>query len=374
MNLQESADRVRPRPAGVSQVSSQTGAGCSIVVTVRLSEIDYELPAELIAQRPVEKRDHSRLMVVRRTTGEIEHARFCDLPTLTEPGDLFVLNNSRVLPARLFATKKGGEARIELLLLNEVAEGLWEALVRPGRRARPGTRLILEPGGVEAEVLESDLPEKRRIRFESEGNLRDWIERFGMTPLPPYIKRPGVGETPLDRERYQTVYAKESNSVAAPTAGLHFTRELLETLATCEITLHVGYGTFKPVQADEIERHTMDREYYSIPPAAAGQIAKASAAGKRTIAVGTTTTRTLEHVARLHGEVVADRGWTDLFIYPPYEFRAAKGLITNFHLPKTTLLLLVSAFAGRELIRMAYESAIRERYRFYSYGDAMLIL
>ncbi len=341
---------------------------------MRLSEVDYELPSDLIAQRPVEKRDHSRLMVVRRDSGEIEHARFCDLPFFVEPEDLFVLNNSRVFPARLFGIKKGGTARIEILLLNEIAEGLWEALVRPGRRARSGTRLTLEPGHVEAEILESDSSDKRRIRFESKGNLRDWIERCGNIPLPPYIKRQGKSEKPFDRERYQTVYAKESNSVAAPTAGLHFTPDLLRRLHSCEITLHVGYGTFKPVQEVEVENHRMDREHYSIGSDAVEKIGECSQSGHRVIAVGTTTTRTLEHVAQVHGKVFADSGWTDLFIYPPFDFQAVNGLVTNFHLPKSTLLLLVSAFGGKELIRSAYELAIRERYRFYSYGDAMLLL
>ncbi len=313
-------------------------------------------------------------MVVRRDSGEIEHARFCDLPFFVEPDDLLVLNNSRVFPARLFGIKKGGTARIEILLLNEIAEGLWEALVRPGRRARSGTRLTLEPGHVEAEILESDSSDKRRIRFESKGNLRDWIERCGNIPLPPYIKRQGESDKPFDRERYQTVYAKESNSVAAPTAGLHFTPNLLRRLHSCEITLHVGYGTFKPVQEVEVENHRMDREHYSIGSNAVEKIGKCSQSGNRVIAVGTTTTRTLEHVARVHGKVVADSGWTDLFIYPPFDFQAVNGLVTNFHLPKSTLLLLVSAFGGKELIRSAYELAIRERYRFYSYGDAMLLL
>jgi len=341
---------------------------------VRLSDVDYELPSNLIAQHPVEKRDQSRLMVVKRASGEIEHARFSDLPSLVEPEDLFVLNNSRVFPARLFATRKGGTARIEILLLNEIAEGLWEALVRPGRRARPGTWLILEPGQVEAEVLESDSSERRRIRFASKGNLRDWLERCGNIPLPPYIKRQGESEKPFDRERSQTVYAKESNSVAAPTAGLHFTTDLLNRLHSCEVTLHVGYGTFKPVQEIEVKNHRMDRERYSIGPDAVEKIRECSKSGNRVIAVGTTSTRTLEYVARVHGKVVADSGWTDLFIYPPFDFKAVNGLVTNFHLPKSTLLLLVSAFGGKELIRSAYELAIRERYRFYSYGDAMLLL
>jgi len=313
-------------------------------------------------------------MVVKRDSGEIQHARFSDLPSLVGPEDLFVLNNSRVFPARLFAGKKGGTARIEILLLNEIADGLWEALVRPGRRARPGTRLILEPGQVEAEVLASDSSKGRRIRFESKGNLRDWLERYGNIPLPPYIKRRGESDKAFDRERYQTVYAKESNSVAAPTAGLHFTTDLINKLHSCEITLHVGYGTFKPVQEVEVESHRMDQEHYSIGPDAVEKVRECSNSGNRVIAVGTTSTRTLEHVARVHGKVVADSGWTDLFIYPPFDFKAVSGLVTNFHLPKSTLLLLVSAFGGQELIKSAYEVAIRERYRFYSYGDAMLLL
>jgi len=265
---------------------------------VKLSEFDYELPTELIAQRPAERRDDSRLMVVRRDSGEIEHARFHDLPSLVEREDLFVLNNSRVFPARLFAVKQGGTAHIEILLLNEIVEGVWEALVRPGRKARPGTRLTLQAGHVEAEILESDSSGRRMIRFKSDGNLRDWIERFGNIPLPPYIKRQGESEKHFDRDRYQTVYAKESNSVAAPTAGLHFTPELLKRIHSCEITLHVGYGTFKPVQADEVENHRMDREYFSIEADAVERIEDCSNAGHRVIAVGTTSTRTLEHLAR----------------------------------------------------------------------------
>ena len=342
--------------------------------TVKLSEVDYELPEELIAQRPAERRDDSRLMVVRRDSGEIEHARFRELPGLVDEGDLFVLNNSRVFPARLIAVKQGGTARIEILLLNEVADDIWEALVRPGRRARPGTRLTLEAGRLEAEVLESDSSERRRIRFDSDGNLRDWIERYGNIPLPPYIKRQGSSEWDLDRDRYQTVYAKEPNSVAAPTAGLHFTPDLLKQIHSCEITLHVGYGTFKPVQVDEVERHRMDREHFSIDSDAVGKIEDCSKSGNRVIAVGTTSTRTLEHIAGVHGKLVAVSGWTDLFIYPPFEFQVVNGLVTNFHLPKSTLLLLVSAFGGKELVRSAYELAIKGKYRFYSYGDAMLLL
>lgn len=342
---------------------------------VKTSDFQFDLPQELIAQTPAEKRDASRLMVVHRDTGTIEHRQFRDLPEYVLPGDLFVINNTKVFPARLFGTKQGGTARIETLLLKQAGKDAWESLVKPAKRVPPGSRIVFAAGEFEAEVEESPDPSKRVLRFEYAGDFMSWLNRLGRIPLPPYIRRDTDGFEILDRERYQTVYARQAQSVAAPTAGLHFTPELLTCIPHCEITLHVGYGTFKPLSAENIEDHKMDSEHYQISAETARRIEAHRRPGSRVFAVGTTSTRTLEHVCRVNaGRIVEDSGWTDLYIYPGFEFQVVQGLVTNFHLPGSTLLLLVSALAGTELVREAYATAIEQRYRFYSYGDAMLIL
>ncbi|UCF36666.1 MAG: tRNA preQ1(34) S-adenosylmethionine ribosyltransferase-isomerase QueA [Acidobacteriota bacterium] len=341
---------------------------------MKLSDFEYDLPPDLIAQHPAERRDLSRLMVVDRASGKIEHSQFSELPSFLRPDDLLVLNNTKVLPARLFGRKADTGARIEVLLLTEQKTHVWEALVRPARRLRPGSRIVFEEGTLEAVVEEGTSPEKRILAFTVRGDFLESLGRVGHIPLPPYIRRPSAEWESVDRERYQTVYARTARSVAAPTAGLHFTRGLLQKLNFCEVTLHVGYGTFKPVTVEEVEAHQMDAEFFTIEESSAKQIQEQIEANRRVIAVGTTATRTLEHVAQRAGRIDSQSGWTNLYIYPGFQFRAIGGLITNFHLPGSTLLLLVSAFAGRELVRRAYEEAVAERYRFYSYGDAMLIL
>lgn len=340
------------------------------------SLFDYELPPELIAQEPIEPRDAARLMVVHRASGRIEHRRFRDLPLYLAPPDVLVLNNTKVIPARLIGRRSTG-GKVELLLVRRRTEGdgtLWEVMARPARRAPAGCRLYFGEGELEALVRE-EMPEGRRlVEFEAAGgDVEGTLRRLGAVPLPPYIRKPA----PL--ERYQTVYARHEGSVAAPTAGLHFTPELLAALAqrgidTATLVLHVGPGTFRPVRTKEVEAHRMESEYYSLPPETAAKINRARAAGGRVVAVGTTVVRTLETVASRHGEITASEGWADLFIFPGYRFRAVDVLVTNFHLPRSTLLMLVCAFAGRKLIMEAYRVAVAERYRFYSFGDAMLIL
>jgi len=341
---------------------------------VKTSDLAYDLPPELIAQHPTEKRGESRLMVVERESKQLKHHYFRDLPDLTAPDDLFVLNNTRVFPARLFGRKSGLDRRIEVLLLREVGGDVWEALLRPARRVPPGTHLLFEATGFHAQVLDNPGSSKRLLRFEYSGDFWNWIELLGEVPLPPYIKRSGAELRDLDKERYQTIYAKHPRSVAAPTAGLHFTSSILQKIHSCEITLHVGYGTFKPISTETIEDHTMESEYYSIDKEAARGINQNRKSGGRVIAVGTTTTRTLEHVYSTRGRIAEGSGDTNLFIYPGFTFKAIQGLLTNFHLPGSTLLALVSAFAGSELTRKAYQEAVDNQYRFFSYGDAMLIL
>jgi S-adenosylmethionine:tRNA ribosyltransferase-isomerase len=340
---------------------------------VKRTEFEYELPEELIAQRPVQARDRSRLMVIDRASGDVLHQRFHDLPDLVEPEDLCVLNNTRVFPARLYGTKENTGGRFEVFLVRQIESVDWEALIRPGRRARAGTRLVFRPGEFEAEILGDAPGGRRRVRFRFRGDFWRWIDQLGRVPLPPYIHRDEGEPLDQDRERYQTVYATKVGSIAAPTAGLHFTEPLLNRLNYCEITLHVGYGTFKPILVDDIEDHLMEEEFYSLSAEAVTQMQSCRDSGHRVIAVGTTTTRALEHVYARHGEIVESSGWTDLFIHPGYQFKVLGGLVTNFHLPGSTLLLLVSAFAGTDLIREAYREAVKRRYRFYSYGDAMLI-
>lgn len=337
---------------------------------LKLDDFDYELPPRLIAQRPHSPRDGSRLMVLRRKTGTWEHARFSDLPGLVSERDLLVLNDSRVLPARLAAVKETG-GRVEVLLLDALENSVWRALLRPGRRVLAGDVLIVHPELLSICVLDAPGRAVRRVRLEAAGDLQGILERTGRPPLPPYIQREVDSR---DREAYQTVYADKPGSAAAPTAGLHFTESLLSRLNHCKITLHVGYGTFQPIVAHRVEDHRMHSEYYEVPAESALRIRRHQEAGGRIIAVGTTTTRVLEQVHLRRGAVVEDRGWTGLFVKPGFPFGVIDGLITNFHLPRTSLLLLVSAFAGRRLWAESYREAVARSYRFYSYGDAMFIV
>lgn len=340
---------------------------------MKVADFDYFLPDELIAQEPVEPRDRSRLLVLERATGRTEHLIFKDCIKFFRPGDILVVNNTRVIPARLFGVKEGTGARIEVLLLKRLDRDRWEALVRPGKRLKTGTRVIFGEGGLAAEVVETTATGGRVFRFEYEGIFEEVLDRLGQMPLPPYITKELA-----DKERYQTVYAKTPGSAAAPTAGLHFTPELLASIKaigveTAEVMLHVGIGTFRPVQAENIEEHQMHAEYYEITAETAAAINRARSAGGRVIAVGTTSARTLETAAREDGTIRSGSGWTDIFIYPGYRFKAIDMLLTNFHLPKSTLLMLVSAFAGREKTLAAYREAVEMRYRFFSFGDAMLV-
>ncbi|AHF07479.1 tRNA preQ1(34) S-adenosylmethionine ribosyltransferase-isomerase QueA [Desulfitobacterium metallireducens] len=341
---------------------------------MELSEFDFYLPQELIAQHPVEPRDSSRLMAVNRTSGEIEHHIFHELPDLLQPGDVLVVNNTRVIPARLIGEKEGTGAHIECLLLKRIERDVWEVLIKPGKRLKEGQKVSFGGGKLIGELLEI-LPDGNRIiRFSYEGIFEAVLDELGNMPLPPYIT-----EKLENKERYQTVYAKESGSAAAPTAGLHFTRELMDQLRQkgieiVEILLHVGLGTFRPVKVEKIEEHEMHSEYYRVSPEVAERINRAKQEGRRVIAVGTTASRTLESVGQENGLIRAGEGWTNIFIYPGYSFKVVDALITNFHFPKSTLVMLVSALAGRDLIMKAYELAVQERYRFYSFGDAMLIL
>ena len=345
---------------------------------MNVSEFDYDLPEGLIAQHPAEPRDSSRLMLVNRARGEIGHRKFYELPELLQTGDVLVLNNTRVMPARLIGTKEGTGGKtggkMEVFLLRRLELDVWEGLVKPGRRLKVGQKVCFGGGILVAELREILANGNRKLRFTYTGVFEELLEELGQVPLPPYI----TAELE-DRERYQTVYARETGSVAAPTAGLHFTPELLDKLRhkgveTVEILLHVGLGTFRPVKVERVADHMMHSEYYSIDPAAARRLHQAKREGRRVIAVGTTAVRTLESAGRAGGDISAGSGWTDIFIYPGYSFKVLDGLLTNFHFPKSTLLMLVAAFAGRELTAKAYELAVAERYRFYSFGDAMLIL
>jgi S-adenosylmethionine:tRNA ribosyltransferase-isomerase len=345
---------------------------------VKISSFDFPLPEHLIAQHPLPERDGSRLMVVRRASGTAEHRRFRDLPEILGPDCFLVINSTRVFPARLWARRPGKRERMEILLVREEAPGQWAALVRPARKAKPGQPL--EIGNLRAHVGGIGQGGSRLICFSQNEDLTAVLERIGEPPLPPYIRRQPEEDLSEDRERYQTVYAGQSGSIAAPTAGLHFTPAVLDRLTArdiprCDILLHVGYGTFQPVRCEDIEDHRMEPEYFEVTAAAAAAIGRYRSEGRRLIAVGTTTTRVLEYLA--HGEAFLQggtRGFCDLFIYPGFAFRAVDGLITNFHLPRSTLLMLVSAFAGRDLILDCYRQAVAEQYRFFSYGDCMLIL
>jgi len=340
---------------------------------VKVSDFDYDLPEALIAPHPAPVRDGARLMVLHRSGETMEHRTFRDVVEYVRPGDAMVVNETRVFPARLLGRGPGG-GKVEVLLLRREEGEVWEALGRPGRRLRHGARILFEPGGLEGEVM-GVLPDgRRRIRLLGAGT-EETIARIGRVPLPPYLRRE---ETPEDRERYQTVYARTPGAVAAPTAGLHFTTDLIERIRgrgvdLVPILLHVGAGTFRPVTVEDPTQHRMEAEYYEMGADAAARIARAKQRGGRVIAVGTTSTRALE-TAWAEGAGCGRSGWTEIFIHPPYAFRAVDALITNFHLPRSTLLMLVSAFAGREFILRAYREAVDRGYRFYSYGDAMLIL
>ncbi len=341
---------------------------------LKVSDFYYDLPKELIAQDPLSDRSASRLLVLHQKSGEITHRSFCDIKEYLRPGDCLVLNNTKVIPARLIGRKDKTDAQVEVLLLKRLSEDTWETLVRPGKKLREGAKVTFGEGLLQGEILCVQPDGNRQVRFSYEGIFEEVLDRLGEMPLPPYITH-----KLQDRDRYQTVYAKQEGSAAAPTAGLHFTKELLDDITNmgvriAEITLHVGLGTFRPVKAERIEDHHMHTEYYEIDQAAADIINHTKAGGHRVIAVGTTSTRTLESAADEKGLLKESRGWTDIFIYPGYTFRVIDGLITNFHLPESTLIMLVSAFAGKENVLRAYEEAIRERYRFFSFGDAMLIL
>ena len=349
-------------------------------------DFDFDLPADLIAQEPPAERGAARMLVLDRATGAIEDSQVSALPEHLRPGDLVVVNNTRVFPARLLGHRVPSRGAVECLLVRpltaaDASDGVvWEALVHPGQKLRPGAQMVFEGARtLHGEVLEQHFFGRRRIRLWTDdgSSVDEVVDAIGHVPLPPYIKR---ADRDVDRDRYQTVFADARGSIAAPTAGLHFSPSLVAALAqrgveVTAITLHVGYGTFQPVRVDRVEDHRLDAEHYEIGEAAAAAISRARADRRRVIAVGTTTTRTLEAVARLHGgAIVASRGATDLFIYPGFTFLVIGGLLTNFHLPKSSLLMLVSAFAGRERVRTAYDAAIGARYRFYSYGDAMLIV
>lgn len=341
---------------------------------MKITDFDYYLPAELIAQEPAPRRDLSRLMVVYRDKEVIEHRFFKDVVNYLAPGDLLVINETKVIPARLPGKKESSGARVEVLLLKPLDEHRWEALVRPGRRVRRGDTLLFGDGLFSGAVEESTDFGGRVISFAYAGKFADLLARAGQMPLPPYIRN--YSGDPL---RYQTVYARQEGSVAAPTAGLHFTEELLAEIqakgvAVRSVLLHVGLGTFRPVKVQDITKHHMHAEYYEIGEQTAQAVNEAKKSGRRVIAVGTTTVRCLEAAARDSGEVPPAKGWTDLFIYPGYRFKVVDALITNFHLPRSTLLMMVSAFAGREKILHAYRVAVEKRYRFYSFGDAMLIV
>ena len=334
----------------------------------------YDLPKERIAQTPVEPRDHSRLLVMDRFTGAMEHRHFYDIVDYLRPGDLLVINDSRVLPARLYGVKEDTGAHMELLLLEQKGNQVWECLAKPGKKAKPGTKLIFGNGLLTGEVVEVKEDGNRMVQFTCDGNFYSVLDQIGQMPLPPYIT-----EKLQDKERYQTVYSKELGSAAAPTAGLHFTPELMDKIRAmgvdfASVTLHVGLGTFRPVKAEEVTDHKMHSEHCLLPQETADKILKTKANGGRVIAVGTTSCRTLESVATFTGQIQPWEGYTDIFIYPGYEFKVLDGLITNFHLPESTLIMLVSAFAGREHILHAYEEAVKREYRFFSFGDACLFI
>ena len=333
----------------------------------------YDLPQELIAQDPLEDRSSSRLMVLDRKTGEVEHKVFKDIVEYLKPGDCLVINNTKVIPARLYGVKEGTLAKIEILLLKRRENDIWETLVKPGKKCKPGTKIIFGDGLLTGEVIDVVDEGNRLIQFHYEGIFEEILEQLGQMPLPPYITH-----QLKEKNRYQTVYAKYEGSAAAPTAGLHFTPELLQQVRDmgveiAEVTLHVGLGTFRPVKETDVLKHHMHSEFYQITQSEADKINHAKASGHRVIAVGTTSTRTLEAASDENGFLTEKSGWTEIFIYPGYQFKVIDALITNFHLPESTLVMLVSALAGREHVLAAYETAVAEKYRFFSFGDAMFI-
>lgn len=334
----------------------------------------YDLPQELIAQDPLEDRSSSRLMVLDKITGEVEHRHFKDITEYLRTGDCLVINNTKVIPARLYGVKDGTEAKIEILLLKRKENDIWETLVKPGKKCKIGTKIVFGEGILTGEVVDIVEEGNRLIQFHYEGIFEEILDRLGKMPLPPYITH-----QLQDKNRYQTVYAKYDGSAAAPTAGLHFTPELLQQVRDmgveiAEVTLHVGLGTFRPVKETDVLKHHMHSEFYKIEQSEADKINKAKKEGHRVIAVGTTSTRTLESAADENGFLTEKSGWTEIFIYPGYQFKVIDALITNFHLPESTLVMLVSALAGREHVLAAYETAVEEKYRFFSFGDAMFIV
>ncbi len=340
---------------------------------MRTKDFYYDLPEGLIAQVPIENRDNSRLLVLNKDTGEVEHKLFKDIIGYLNEGDTLVLNDTRVLPARLFGNRPGKEESIEFLLLKRTEDDIWEALVRPGKKARVGHKVEFGNGILKGEVVDIGEEGTRYVKFHYEGIFEEILDQLGEMPLPPYIH-----EKLEDKERYQTVYSKHVGSAAAPTAGLHFTNELMERIKDkgvnlAFITLHVGLGTFRPVKVDNIDDHHMHSEFYEVSQETVDVINKTKANGKRIIAVGTTTCRTLETIGDKNGKISPQSGWTDIFIYPGYKFNVVDNLITNFHLPESTLMMLVSAMANRDIIIDAYEEAVKEKYRFFSFGDSMFI-
>lgn len=340
---------------------------------MKTSDFYYDLPKELIAQTPVEPRDSSRLMLLDRNTGEIDHKHFYDIIDSLNPGDLLVANDSRVLPARIYGIKDETGARVEFLLLRQITGNRWETLCKPGKKAKEGASFTFGDGLLKATVAEVKDDGNRIVDFECDENFFSTLDKIGQMPLPPYIT-----EELKDKERYQTVYSHELGSAAAPTAGLHFTKELMQRIKDkgvniAYVTLHVGLGTFRPVKVDDVTKHKMHSEHYEIPQETAKLINETKKSGGRVIAVGTTSCRTLESVASFYGEIKPCEGFTDIFIYPGYEFKVLDGLITNFHLPESTLIMLVSAFAGYDNVMNAYKTAVEEKYRFFSFGDAMFI-
>lgn len=341
---------------------------------MKTSDFYYDLPQELIAQDPLEDRSGSRLLVLEKETGKIRHRMFRDIIEYLKPGDCMVINDTKVIPARLIGSKIGTDAKIEVLLLKRKENDVWETLVKPGKKAKPGTRISFGDGLLVGEVMDVVEEGNRLIHFEYEGIFEEILDKLGQMPLPPYITH-----QLKDRDRYNTVYAANEGSAAAPTAGLHFTPELLKTIEEkgidiARVTLHVGLGTFRPVKVDDVTDHHMHSEFYQIEEEAAEKINRAKEHGGRVICVGTTSCRTIESAADENGRLKACSGWTEIFIYPGYRFKALDCLITNFHLPESTLIMLVSALAGKEHVLSAYEEAVKEKYRFFSFGDAMLIM
>lgn len=341
---------------------------------MKTSDFYYDLPQELIAQTPLDDRASSRLLVLGKETGEISHCRFYDVADMLAEGDCLVLNDTRVLPARLMGVKEGSGGKIEFLLLNRIDRDRWEIIVKPGKRAKPGAKFVFGDGLLRAEIIETVNDGNRVAEFTYEGVFENILDKLGEMPLPPYIT-----EKLSDRERYQTVYSKHNGSAAAPTAGLHFTPALLDKIKAkgvkiAYVTLHVGLGTFRPVKTDDVENHKMHSEFYIMTQETADIINSTREKGGRVISVGTTSSRVLETAADENGRVSAQTGWTDIFIYPPYKFKTVDALITNFHLPESTLLMLVSSLAGKDNIFKAYNEAVKERYRFFSFGDAMFIV